>query len=68
MTWFDRELADGRAFVASDTFTMADIAAVTILDFGTLIGMAPLGDDAATDRGNARAWHARIAARPSYAA
>ncbi|MFL0415872.1 glutathione S-transferase family protein [Sphingomonas sp. 179-A 2A2 NHS] len=72
MTWFDRELADGRAFVAGDTFTMADIAAVTILDFGTLIGMAPLGDDTAPDRApdrtNARAWHARIAARPSYAA
>ncbi len=63
MTWFDRELSDGRRFIMGDTFTMADIAAVTIIDFAALIGMAPL-----TDRAHVQAWHDRIAARPSYAA
>ena len=63
MAWFDRELSDGRAFIMRDTFTMADIAAVTIIDFAALIGMAPL-----TDRAHVQAWHDRIAARPSYGA
>jgi glutathione S-transferase len=61
MTWFDRELSDGRAFVAGDTFTMADIVAVTIIDFAALIGMAPL-----CDRESAEGWHRRMVERPSY--
>lgn len=61
MTWFDRELSDGRAFVLGEDFTMADIAAVTIIDFAKLIGMDPL-----RDRESASAWHGRVAERPSY--
>lgn len=63
MMWFDRELSDGRAFVVGDVFNMADIVAVTIIDFAALIGMAPL-----SDRVNAEAWYKRVIARPSYEA
>lgn len=63
ITWFDRELSDGRAFVMGDLFTMADIVAVTIIDFAALIGMAPLSDCV-----SAKAWHERVAERPSYKA
>lgn len=63
MGWFDRELSNGRAFIMGDTFTMADIAAVTIIDFAALIGMDPL-----KDRDHVDAWHKRMAARPSYTA
>ncbi len=63
MAWFDGELSDGRTFVMGDEFTMADIAAVTIIDFATLIGMAPL-----QERANAQAWLSRVAARPSCCA
>ena len=42
---------------------MADIAAVTIIDFGQLIGMEPLAE-----RDHVRAWHERVAGRASYAA
>lgn len=61
MRWLDGELAQGRRFIAGDAFTMADIAAVTIVDFGTLIGMAPL-----EGREHVQAWHGRMAERPSY--
>ncbi|OWK28379.1 glutathione S-transferase family protein [Sphingomonas dokdonensis] len=63
MRWLDREIAEGRGFIAGDAFTMADIAAVTIVDFGTLIGMTPL-----EGREHAQAWHGRVAERPSYRA
>lgn len=63
MTWFDQELSDGRSFIIGDAFTMADIAAVTIIDFAALIGMDPL-----RDRANAKAWHDRVSSRPSYKA
>jgi glutathione S-transferase len=43
-----------------ETFTMADIAAVTIIDFAALIGMAPL-----CDRTSAEAWYDRVTKRPS---
>ncbi len=63
MTWLDRELADGRSHLAGDTLTMADIAAVTIVDFAELIGMRPIKDQA-----NVAAWQARMAARRSFGA
>jgi glutathione S-transferase len=60
--WFDRELETGD-FIAGETFGMADICALTTVDFATWIGL-PL------DPANARliAWRERIAARPSAAA
>lgn len=58
--WLDAELADGRPFLTGDRFTIADIAALTVIDFAALIGLDPMaGRPAVTD------WRARISSRPS---
>lgn len=62
MRFFDGHL-DGREFLASDRFTMADIALLTIIDFAGFIGV-PIPDDHA----HLKAWHDRVSARPSAAA
>ncbi len=62
MSWLDGEMT-GREFIAGDAFSMADIAALTVLDFAAFIGV-PLADSA----GNLKAWHERVSARPSAAA
>ncbi len=62
MAWMDREIA-GRDYIAGDTFSMADIAALTIFDFAAFIGLG-LPESAH----NLKAWHARVSARPSAAA
>jgi glutathione S-transferase len=61
--WLDGELADGRAFIAGDTQTMADICALSTVDFARWIGL-----DLEPDLPNLAAWHERIKARPSAAA
>jgi glutathione S-transferase len=60
--WFDRQLQD-RPFIAGEAYSMADICALTTVDFATWIGL-PL------DPANAAlvAWRERVAARPSAAA
>jgi glutathione S-transferase len=63
MRWLHRELARGQEFVAGDAFTMADIVAVTTIDFAALIGLDPLAEVPGV-----QAWHDRVAARASYAA
>ncbi len=60
--WLDRELA-GHEFIAGDSFTMADICALSTIDFATRIGL-PLGPDLP----NLNNWHGRVSARPSAAA
>ena len=60
--WLDREL-QGRTFIAGDTFTMADICALTTVDFATWIGL-PLD----AERISLVAWRERGAARPSASA
>ncbi|MDE2356061.1 MAG: glutathione S-transferase family protein [Alphaproteobacteria bacterium] len=60
--WFDRQLAD-RPFLAGETYSMADICALSTVDFATWIGL-PL-DPKHT---HLAAWHARVTARPSAAA
>ncbi len=62
LKWLDGELAD-RPFLAGPTYTMADICALTTIDFASWIGLA-MGDDIP----NVLAWHARVTARPSAAA
>lgn len=62
MRFFDTSL-DGRAFLAVDHFTMADILLLTTLDFAAFIGL-PVAEHFPS----LRAWHARVAARPSAAA
>ena len=60
--WLDRELA-GKPFVAGDAYTMADICALTTVDFAAWIGL-PLD----AERANLAAWHAQVTARPSAGA
>ncbi len=57
--WLDGELAD-RAFIAGDAFSMADICALSTVDFAHWIGL-----DIDAERTNLTAWHERIKARPS---
>jgi glutathione S-transferase len=62
MRWFDREL-DGHAFVVGDSYTMADIVALTSIDFAKFIGI-----EVPDDYVQLKAWHARVSERPSAAA
>ncbi len=57
--WLDREL-EGRAWLANDTYSMADICLQSTVDFAKWIGL-PLEPEHA----NLAAWHARVSARPS---
>ena len=59
MTWLDREL-EGRDFMASNAFSMADIAALTTIDFAAWIGLPMPGGLERLGR-----WHAAVSARPS---
>lgn len=62
LMWLDGELA-GRDYVAGDRFTVADICALSTVDFAAWIGLAvPEG------AGHVKAWHARVSARPGAAA
>jgi glutathione S-transferase len=63
MGWLDRELADGRPWIAGDAFGMADIVAVTTIDFAGFIGL-----DVPDDAERLKAWRDRTSARPSAAA
>jgi glutathione S-transferase len=62
MRWLDREL-EGRDYIAGDDFTVADIVALSTIDFAAFIGLG-LPDDCA----RLSAWHGRVSARPSAAA
>jgi glutathione S-transferase len=57
--WLDREL-EGKAWLAGDDFTMADICLLTTVDFADWIGL-PLEDEF----DNLKAWRGRATARPS---
>jgi glutathione S-transferase len=58
LAWVDDELA-GRDFISGDAFTMADICALTTIDFAAWIGLA-----VPPECGRVNAWHARVSARP----
>ena len=60
--WLDREL-DGKAFLAGDRYSMADICLLSTVDFAGWIGL-PLEDEFT----NLKAWHERVSARPSAGA
>lgn len=60
--WLDREIA-GRDFMAGDAYSMADIVALTTVDFAAFTGL-----DMPAECGNLRAWHERVSARESAAA
>ena len=57
--WMDGALA-GRAFVAGEVFTMADIYLLTTVDFAGWIGLE-MGEGL----GNLRSWHGRVSGRGS---
>jgi glutathione S-transferase len=59
MRWLDRELA-GRTFLTGDQFTMADICALTTLDFANWIGL-----ETPPELNHLNTWHERVSARPS---
>lgn len=60
--WLDQEL-EGHDYIVGDAFSMADIVALSIVDFGTFIGV-----EAPADCTRLAAWRARVSARPSAAA
>jgi glutathione S-transferase len=62
MTFLDRELA-GRAFVAGDRFTVADITGLVTVDF-----LKPAKLAVPEELKHLRRWHAEVSARPSAAA
>jgi glutathione S-transferase len=62
MHWLNEELAS-REFLATDRFSMADIVALTTIDFAAFIGI-----ETPATLTHLHAWHARVSARPSAAA
>lgn len=60
--WLDSEL-EKTPFIAGDTFTIADICALSTVDFATWIGL-PLPEEA----NHVREWHVRVSARSSATA
>jgi glutathione S-transferase len=62
MKWLNGEL-EGRQYLAIDRYSMADIIALTTIDFANFIGI-----ETPQELSHLRAWHARVAARPSSAA
>ena len=60
LKWLDRELSDGRAFIAGD-YSIADIVAQTTIDFAAFTGLEIPTDDAP----HLTAWRERVGARPS---
>jgi glutathione S-transferase len=61
--WLDRELSDGRPFLAGDAFSVADITGGVVSWLGDVFGMGI--SDALT---NVRRWDERVRARPSFSA
>jgi glutathione S-transferase len=61
--WLDEELADGRPFLAGAVFSMADICALSTVDFARWIGL-----ELEPEYSHLAAWRERVAARPSAAA
>ncbi|TCS14092.1 glutathione S-transferase family protein [Caulobacter sp. BK020] len=60
MDWLDRELADGREWIAGDTFGMADIVALTTIDFAGFIGL-----EVPHEAERLKVWRERASTRPS---
>ncbi|MBV9331869.1 MAG: glutathione S-transferase N-terminal domain-containing protein, partial [Alphaproteobacteria bacterium] len=63
MRWIDRELSDGREFLAGGGYSMADIVLLCGIDFAKFVNM-----EMPEDASHLRAWHARVSARPSASA
>jgi glutathione S-transferase len=59
LEWLDQELA-GRAFVAGDAYTIADVTALCGIDFGKVTGIR-----IAPEWKHLARWHEAVSARPS---
>ena len=59
--WLDRELDDGRAFLAGDDFSVADITAGVASWLGDFFGM-----EIPAELSNVRRWNERVRQRPSW--
>jgi glutathione S-transferase len=57
--WLDREL-DGRSYIAGETYSMADICALSTVDFASWIGL-----ELDPNLTHLAAWRERVSARPS---
>jgi glutathione S-transferase len=62
ITLLDAELK-GRAFIAGDAFSVADITGLVAVDF-----MKPAKLAVPDELGNLKRWHAAVSARPSASA
>jgi len=60
MTWIDGELADGRAHLAGENFSMADIVLLCGIDFAKFVKM-----DMPQGAKHLRAWYQRVSTRPT---
>lgn len=63
LAFLDQQMADGRQYIAGDTFGLADIMLFCFVAFGNQVGQ-PLNPDLK----NIGAWYARISERPSVSA
>lgn len=63
MHWFDREIADGREFLAGAEFSIADIVLLCGIDFAKFVHMEMPEESA-----HLRDWYARVSSRPSATA
>ncbi len=61
--WLDHELAAAGPFIAGEAFGMADICALSTVDFAAWIGL-PIDPE----HTHLTAWRERVASRPSAAA
>lgn len=61
--WLDGDLADDRPWLAGDQYSMADIVALTTVDFAAFTGLEP-----PPGLSRLQAWHDRASARPSASA
>lgn len=59
--WLDTELADGRAFVSGDDFTVADITGMTALMIGEFVDV-----EVPTDLNHVQRWVSSVTSRESW--
>lgn len=60
--WLDTELSDGRAFVAGDDFSIADITAMAAFFVSDICQI-----ELSADQANAKRWEQKLRARESFA-
>ncbi len=62
LRWLDAQIVD-RPWLAGDGFSMADIVAISVIDFGAFVGLA-----VPADAHNLNRWRKEVLARPSATA